>query len=229
MRCSGFMFAVLAVSALAMAEVQAPDKALCPVCALRGDETELEKVKAHSEHDGKAYYFCSEDCKVEFDSDPAAYLPPVFPRPAPEVVVETLEGGDRALEDLRGKVALVDFWATWCKPCLQTMPKLQRLHSAYSDRGFDVWGVSIDEDEDPVRRKRKIVKMVDKLDISYPILVDAKASPAWHQFKVKAIPAMYLLDRQSRIVAQWTGEIDYEEVEREVLRQLGKGSEIDGS
>ena len=53
-------------------------------------------------------------------------------------------------------------------------------------------------------------------------------SPAWYQFKVKAIPAMYLLDRESQIVAQWVGKIDYEEVEKEVLRRLGKRLQGEG-
>ncbi len=226
MRYCNFLFLiVLASSASLVAEARIPDKALCSVCALKGGETGLEKVKAHSEHNGKAYYFCSENCKIEFDSDPLAYLPPVFPRPAPAFAVEMLEGGDKALGDLKDKVALLDFWATWCKPCLETMPRLQKLYSAYSDKGFDVWGVSIDEDKD---RVEKIKKMVDKLDISYPIFVDAKQTPAWYQFKVKAIPAMYLLDGESQIVAQWTGKIDYEELEDEVLRQLGKRREVEG-
>ena len=226
MRYCNFLFLiVLASSATLIAEAQIPAKALCSVCALKGGETELEKVKAHSEHDGKAYYFCSENCKKEFDSDPVAYLPPVFPRPAPACVIEMLEGGDKALGDLQDKVVLVDFWATWCEPCLETMPRLQKLYSAYSAKGFNVWGVSIDEDKD---RVEKIKKMVDKMDISYPIFVDAKQTPAWYQFKVKAIPAMYLLNEESQIVAQWTGKIDYEEVEQEVLRRLEKRLKVEG-
>ena len=226
MRYYNFLFLiVLASSATLIAEAQIPAKALCSVCALKGGETELEKVKAHSEHDGKAYYFCSENCKKEFDSDPVAYLPPAFPRPAPACVVEMLEGGDKALGDLQGKVVLVDFWATWCEPCLEAMPRLQKLYSAYSAKGFDVWGVSIDEDKD---RVEKIKKMVDKMDISYPIFVDTKQTPAWYQFKVKAIPAMYLLNEESQIVAQWTGKIDYEEVEQEVLRRLEKRLKVEG-
>ena len=223
--CYFLLLIVLASSAALKAETQIPAKALCSVCALKGGETELEKVKAHSEYDGKAYYFCSKNCKIEFDSDPVAYLPPVFPRPAPAFVVEMLEGGDKVLGDLKGKVMLVDFWATWCKPCLETMPRLQELYSAYSAKGFDVWGVSIDEDKD---RVEKIKKMVDELDISYPVFVDAKQTPAWYQFKVKAIPAMYLLDRESQIVAQWVGKIDYEEVEKEVLRRLEKRLQVEG-
>ena len=226
MRYCNFLFLIVwANSAALTAETQIPDKALCSVCALKSGETELEKVKARSEHDGKAYYFCSENCKTEFDSDPVAYLPPVFPRPVPAFVVEMLEGEDKASGDLQGNVVLVDFWATWCEPCLETMPRLQGLYSAYSAKGFDIMGVSIDDDKD---RVEKIKKMVAKLDISYPVFVDAKQTPAWHQFKVKAIPAMYLLDRESQIVAQWVGKIDYEEVEQEVLRRLEKRLQAEG-
>jgi thiol-disulfide isomerase/thioredoxin len=226
MRYFAFLFViVLALSATLLADDQIPDKALCSVCALKDGETESEKVNAHSEHDGKVYYFCSESCKIEFNADPVAYLPPVFPRPAPAFVVEMLEGKDKTLGDLKGKVVLVDFWATWCKPCLETMPQLQKLYSAYSTKGFEILGVSIDDDKD---RVKKIKKMVDKMDISYPISVDAKQAPAWNQFKVKAIPAMYLLDGESQIVAQWTGKVDHQEVEKEVLRRLDKRSEVEG-
>ena len=221
--CISFLI-FLSSSGLLFSETQIPDKVLCRVCALKGGETELEKVRANSEHDGKAYFFCSENCKKEFDSDPLAFLPPVFPRPAPDFVVEMLDGGDQTVGDLKGKVVLVDFWATWCKPCLETMPRLQQLYSAYSDKGVEILGVSIDEGKD---RVRKIVKMVDKLDISYPIFVDAKQTPAWHRFRVKAIPAMFLLDGNSQIVAQWVGKIDFDEVEKEVSSLLEEKLEVE--
>ena len=219
----GLLFLIaLAVPAAPSAEGRIPDKALCSVCALKGGETELEKVRARSEHDGKAYFFCSRNCKKEFDADPIAFLPPVFPRPSPAFVVETLEGADRTVADLKGKVALLDFWATWCNPCLEAMPRLQRLYSTYSGKGFDVWGVSIDEDKD---RFDKIRKMVYELGISYPVFVDAKPMPAWYRFKVKAIPAMFLLDPDNQIVAQWTGKINFEDVEKEVSQRLDKTTE----
>ena len=153
------------------------------------------------------------------------FFAPRIPRPAPAFVVETLEGADRTLADLKGKVALLDFWATWCEPCLETMPRLQKTYAAFTDRGFEVWGVSIDEDKD---RIRKIRKMADKLGIAYPVFVDAKQTPAWYRFRVKAIPAMYLLNRDGQIVAQWTGKIDYEEVEEEILRLLEKRVRVKG-
>ena len=226
MRYLTSLFTLILMSAAALAaNAKIPAKALCGVCALKGGETELEKVRAHSQHQRKAYYFCSEECKVEFDADPVAYLPPVFPRPAPAFVIEMLEGGDRSLADFRGKIVLVDFWATWCKPCLEIMPRLQKLHSAYAERGFEVLGVSIDEDDN---RIKKIGTMAEKLAIAYPIFVDAKQTPAWHQFKVKAIPAMFLLDRGGQVVAQWTGKIDYEQVEQAVLRRLEIRAEAEG-
>ena len=82
---------ILAHSVTLSGDDHIPEKALCSVCALKGGETELEKVRAYSEYDGKVSYFCSENCKKEFDSDPVAYLPPVFPRPAPSFVIELLE------------------------------------------------------------------------------------------------------------------------------------------
>lgn len=215
------MVLVFLVPAVAQGE-KMPKKALCSVCVLKGGETELERVQAHSEYEGKAYYFCSKGCKTEFDKDPVAYLPPVFPRPAPAFVVETLGGEDVALGDYAGKLVLVDFWATWCKPCIDMMPSLQKVYDAYSDKGLAVMGVSVDE---PKGRAEKIEKFVDKVGVSYPIFVDAKPMPAWHQFKVKAIPALFLIDGEGQVVAQWTGKVDHKVVEAEVTKHLAKKSD----
>lgn len=222
MRYIGFLLLfVLAVPVMVQAE-KVPNKAICSVCALKGGGHGLEKVRAHSKHDGKAYYFCSEGCKKEFDADPVAYLPPVFPRPAPAFVFETLKGEDVALSDYKDKLLLVDFWATWCKPCVEMMPELQKVYDAHADKGLVVLGVSIDEPKD---RIKKVEKFVDKVGVSYPILVDAKKVPAWHQFKVKAIPALFLIDGDGQVVAQWTGKIDHTKIEAEVLKQLAKKAE----
>ena len=201
---------------LAAQEQDVPDKALCVVCALRG-ETEAEKVKAHAEYRGKLFYFCSKNCKAEFASDPGAYLPPVLPRPAPAFVLETLDGGSASLKDFENKVVLLDFWATWCKPCLEYMPKLQELYNAHSDQGFVVAGISIDEGKD---RVEKIKKFMGKAGISYPVFSDAKSTPAWYTYKVKAIPALFLIDRSGQVVAQWTGTVDEGLIKSEVVSRV---------
>lgn len=189
-----------------------PKKAMCPVCEIRG-ETEEEKVKARAEHDGKVYYFCSKNCRKEFETDPAAYIPPQLPRPAPKFSVETLEGEPTDLKGFDDKLVVLDFWATWCKPCVDLMPSLQRLYDTYSEKGLVVVGVSIDEGED---RIKKIRKFVDKVGVSYPIFSDARPIPAWHTFKVKAIPALFLIDRERQVVAQWLGTVDHQALELEI-------------
>lgn len=217
-----FLFAILAmVASLGQAE-QKPERALCLVCAVHG-ETKPEKVRAEVEYEGGRYYFCSADCREEFLLDPLAYLPAKLPRPAPSFVVETLDGRD-VESDFTGKVTLVDFWATWCKPCKKSMPEIQRLFEKYGDEGFQVMGISIDEKEDRVSRIKKYLK---KHDISYPVFSDAKALPAWHQYRVKAVPAMFLIDQKGRVVAEWRGTVDHESLGREVARLIGRSPATD--
>jgi thiol-disulfide isomerase/thioredoxin len=192
-----------------------PDKALCLVCAVRG-ETEPEKVEAEAEYEGKWYYFCSKDCRKEFLIDPVGYIPAELPRPAPSFVVESLDGVDVPSE-FEGKVTLIDFWATWCKPCAKIMPGIQKLHDRYRDGGFEVMGISIDEDED---RAELIEKYLHERDITYPVFTDTKRVPAWYTYRVKAVPAAFLVDRSGRIVAEWRGAVDHEELEREVARLM---------
>ena len=74
------------------------------------------------------------------------------------------------------------------------------MHAKYAERGFSVVGVSIDEGG-----PSKVKKAVASMKITYPIAMDSEKIPAWDAFYVKAVPAAYLIDREGRIVAQWTG------------------------
>jgi len=176
------------------------NKAMCLVCKVTRGEAEEEEVKAVRTHAGKAYGFCSEKCAQAFAADPVAYIPPSFPRPAPLFALNDLAGKPLSNESLKGKVVLLDFWATWCAPCLKSMPELQALHRKYADRGFTVVGISIDEGG-----PAKVRKLVASKKFTYPIALDSEKSPAWESFRVKAVPAAFLIDREGRIVAQWTG------------------------
>ena len=189
---------------------RAEEKGLCPVCKVSEGATRAEEVHAWRTHAGARHGFCSERCAREFDADPAAYLPPSFPWPAPELSLADLEGRPLTWSVLRGQVVLVDFWATWCAPCRKSMPELQALHDRYAARGFAVLGVSIDEG----RAAAKVRKFVAAKKISYPIAIDSAESPTWQRFRVKAVPAAFLVDRKGRVVAQWTGTgVDVRELE----------------
>jgi thiol-disulfide isomerase/thioredoxin len=197
------VLAAIAIAAIPTARGLAgtPATAICVVCQVKEGSTEPEPVKASRTHQGKTYGFCSEKCAKEFDADPAAYLPPELPRPAPAFAVRDFDGVTFSNQSLAGKVVLVDFWATWCVPCHRAMPELQALHDRYANRGFTVVGISIDEEAGPA----KVKKFIKGRKLSYPIAMDSRESPAWAAFRVKAVPAAFLIDREGRVVAQWVG------------------------
>ena len=201
------------------ADKAAATTGLCMVCQVKHGEAELEPVKATRTHDGKSYGFCSEKCAEDFAADPIAYLPPVFPRPAPGFALTDLAGDSVTLESLKGRVVLLDFWATWCAPCRKSMPELQALHARHQARGLTVLGVSIDEKSDS-----KVRKYVKDKGFSYPIAIDSAKQPAWQAYRVKSIPAAWLIDRDGNIVAQWTGAAPpAAELEARVRELLGGG------
>jgi peroxiredoxin len=212
-----FIIGAAMIAIAAPIYAQLPKEAICTVCRITEGTSKPEKMMASSVYQGVAYYFCAQKCKEEFDADPVAYLPPVLPRPAPNFALATLAGEKIALENFRGKAVLIDFWATWCKPCVKSMPALQKLHGKLSPQGFTVLGISIDEEG-----REKVEVFIKKHQIAYPILLDAETNPAWEAYKVKVIPAMFLVDQQGHIVRQWIGEADMKEVESAAASLLAK-------
>ena len=215
----GTLFVAALVSTLPAWRIAgAAEKAVCLVCKVSKGEAAAEPIKAMRRYDGKQYGFCSEKCAKTFEADPAAYVPPSFPRPAPAFALKDLSGAEVSTETLKGKVVLLDFWATWCAPCRKSMPELQALHDKYARRGFSVVGLSIDEGG-----SAKVKKYVASKKFSYPIAVDSEKSPTWDAFRVKAVPAAYLIDREGRIVAQWTGApANARDLERKLEELLGE-------
>ncbi|MBB6053727.1 redoxin domain-containing protein [Armatimonas rosea] len=190
-----------------------PAKALCFICSQSG-ESEEEKPAGAASYKGKTYYFCNKGEVERFLKDPEAYLPAPVPRPAPPFALKTPSGETVTLESLKGKLILVDFWATWCVPCVKAMPELQKLHEKYSARGLTVLGVSLDEEG-----AKKVVPFLAKsrVKFTYPILLNGET--IWQAWGVKSVPSV-LLVKDGQILQHWSGQIDTKELERAIQTRL---------
>jgi len=117
---------------------------------------------------------------------------------APDFTQNTPEGEPLSLSDLRGKVVLVDFWASWCGPCRRENPNVVRLYHQYKDNGFDVLGVSLDKSKAPW------LKAIKKDELPWNNVSDLKgwSNKAAQLYSVSSIPHTILLDREGRIIAR---------------------------
>ncbi len=108
--------------------------------------------------------------------------------------------GERfALEDLRGHVVLIDFWATWCGPCIHELPQVKQAYAAYRDKGFEIVSISLDREAD----RSKFRSFIRKERMDWIHVMDGRFWNAElaEQYNVHAIPAMFLLDPSGRCVA----------------------------
>lgn len=192
-----------------------PKKALCAVCAAKGGGEDEEKPASGVRYKGTSYYFCKSSELIEFKKEPDSWVPLPIPRFAPDFKLKTLSDKEVSKDSFKGKILLLDFWATWCKPCVATMPELQTLFEKYAEKGLAILGVSIDE------KGAKVVKpFIAKRKFAYPIAIDGGENPAWQAYRVKGIPAMFLIDQKGQIVKQWLGKPDKKEVEEAVSELL---------
>jgi peroxiredoxin len=124
--------------------------------------------------------------------------------PAPAFRLPALAGAPVELAALRGRVVLLNFWATWCPPCVEEMPSLERLHQALGPEGLMVVGVAVDESDADVR------SFVARSGVTFPILRDPGATVAAGTYRTTGYPETFVLDREGRIVRQLIGPAEWD-------------------
>jgi len=121
-----------------------------------------------------------------------------------------LQGKSWTLQDLKGKVVLLNFWATWCPPCRKEMPDLETLYQRFGSQGLVILGVSDEE-------ATKVRPFIEQQKISYPVLLDS-GRKVNELFQIEGIPKTFIYDREGKIVAQ---SIDMR-TQKQFLEMLGK-------
>ncbi len=122
---------------------------------------------------------------------------------APNFTLTNMQGQQVSLADLKGKVVIVNFWATWCPPCREEMPSMEMLYRKYKDQGLEILAVNAEKDG-----ARLVRKFLQKTPYSFPILLDEGAD-VQNLYKVFRFPETFIVDRKGNIVEQVTGAIDW--------------------
>ncbi len=136
-------------------------------------------------------------------------------RPAPSLDVPDLRGKPFSLAALKGKVVLVDFWASWCGPCRKSLPFLDQLQARYGAKGFQVVGVSLDQEVGNAQ------EFLDRTPVHFTLVSDTVGKSA-EAYGVVAMPTSFLIDAEGRIVARFEGGEHLKEEEAAVVALLNK-------
>ena len=158
------------------------------------------------------------------------FVSPVFSlepdQPVPDFTLKSMEGDNFRLEELRGQVVLINFWASWCGPCRQEMPILQKIHQRYEPLGFTVLGVNVDEVPEKAR------KIAARLTLDFPLLLDSDQAVSGN-YNVNAMPFTVLVDRDGIVHYIHRGykpgdEAHYVNQLKPLLRRVAVDSKLDG-
>jgi peroxiredoxin len=116
----------------------------------------------------------------------------------PNFTVQDLQGKPLSVANDKGKIVLIDFWATWCEPCVEEMPNVEKLYQQDHDKGFDIIGVSLDQ------QKAKLTSFIKENNMAWPQYFDGKGgdSVLVKQYGIETIPATFLLDKDGKIIGK---------------------------
>ncbi len=136
--------------------------------------------------------------------------------------IATIEEIKQIKDNNKGKVMLINFWATWCKPCIKEFPELVKLYNSYKNKGFEIVFISVDVPEDV---DSKVVPFLKKQDVDFVSYYNKFEKPDelinyidknWEG----AIPSTYIYDKEGKLVTHILGSKSYEDFEKEITKSL---------
>ncbi len=135
------------------------------------------------------------------------------PKPAHDFTLKDLNGNDVKLSSFKGKAVIINFWATWCHPCREEIPDLQKGYDENKDKGLVILGVNIKENESKVSKFTKDYKM------TYPILLDIDGTTS-DAYRVFGIPMSFFIDRNGLVKDSFIGMLTKEEISKKLAMIL---------
>ncbi|MDR2220881.1 MAG: TlpA family protein disulfide reductase [Methylobacillus sp.] len=138
---------------------------------------------------------------------------------APDVKFTTLAGQEIHMQDLRGKIVLVNFWATTCPGCIEEMPQLIETYKQYRERGFEVIAVAMAYDP-----PNQVANYTRKNNLPFPVALDVQGDIAKSFNDVQLTPTAFVVDKEGRVVRNVVGVLDFKALHAMLDEQLGKKS-----
>jgi peroxiredoxin len=137
-------------------------------------------------------------------------------RAAPEARFATLAGERFATSDLRGKVTVINFWATWCPDCVKETARMVEAHRKFSARGYETVAVAVRD------QRESVEKFARARALPYRVVLDEEGALAREFGNVRITPTTFIIDREGRVLRRYVGEPRWDEFDRLVEKALGQ-------